>query len=144
MVRSRAVAQGYIMGGPPGPSPLRDGVYRTGDLGVFEEGFLSLRGRRDRLINVGGLKVSPDEVVATLESHPAVWEAAVTGVRDAAGEEVVYAVVALRAAATERDLLTFCRARLAEHKVPRRIDVGRELPRGPTGKVRIRREDSAN
>jgi acyl-CoA synthetase (AMP-forming)/AMP-acid ligase II len=144
VVRSDAVARRYVMGSPPAsaPSPLGDGVFRTGDLGYLDsEGFLTLVGRRESMINVGGLKVSPAEVSATLERHPAVLEAAVLGVPDGRDEEVVYAVVALARPVGEDELLAFCRGALAEHKVPRRIDVRDALPRTAAGKVRLGAED---
>jgi long-chain acyl-CoA synthetase len=143
VVTSAAVARGYVIGAPT-ISPFRDGGFWMGDLGRLDEaGFLTISGRRDSIINVGGLKVSPAEVVAVLERHPAVREAAVVGVPDGSGEEVVCAAVVLAAPADEAGLLAFCRASLAEHKVPRRIQVRDELPHTAGGKVRLRPEDVA-
>ncbi len=105
------------------------------------EGFLTLIGRRDAMINVGGLKVSPAEVTAILERHSAVREAAVLGIPDGRGEEVVYAAVALSRSVGEDELLAFCRGALAEYKVPRRIEIRDTLPRTATGKVRLGVED---
>jgi acyl-coenzyme A synthetase/AMP-(fatty) acid ligase len=131
-----------VLGAPPGRSPFRAGSFWTSDLGrMDEDGFLTVLGRRDALINVGGLKVSPAEVAATLEAHPAVREAGVIGVPDSQGDEVPYAVVALSGAADESDLIAHCRATLAEYKVPRRIEIRDELPRTASGKVRLTRED---
>jgi long-chain acyl-CoA synthetase len=142
VVESRAVARRYVLGAPEGAPPLRDGVFRTGDIGSMDrDGFLTLVGRRDAMINVGGLKVAPAEVSATLEQHPSVREAAVLGFPDGRDEEVVYAVVALSAPAREEELLHFCREALAEHKVPRRIEIREALPRTATGKVRLGVED---
>lgn len=142
VVRSAAIAEGYVMGAPPGPSPFSGGAYRTGDLGTTDaQGFLYLSGRKDRIINVGGFKVSPEEVRQVLERFPAVREAVVLGVKDSSGEEVVYAVVTLRRAASEEEMLRYCQERLAEYKVPRRIEIRDELPRGPSGKVVLRPDD---
>jgi long-chain acyl-CoA synthetase len=142
VVTSNAVASRYVLGAPPDSSPLGAGVFRTGDLGRLDsEGFLTLLGRKDALINVGGLKVSPAEVTAALQQHPAVREAAVLGVPDGRGEQVVYAAVALSRPADEAELLTFCRSTLADYKVPRRIEIREALPRTPSGKVRLRLED---
>jgi long-chain acyl-CoA synthetase len=142
VVTSNAVASRYVLGAPPDSTPLGGGVFRTGDLGRLDaEGFLTLLGRKDALINVGGLKVSPAEVAAALQRHPAVREAAVLGVPDGRGEEVVYAAVALSRPADEAELLTFCRSTLADYKVPRRIEIREALPRTPSGKVRLRLED---
>jgi long-chain acyl-CoA synthetase len=142
VVESGAVAGGYVLGAPPGPSPFREGSFWTGDVGRMDaDGFLTVLGRRDALINVGGLKVSPAEVTATLEAHPAVREAAVIGVPDGQGDEVPYAVVALSRSTDEAELLSFCRAALAAYKVPRRIEIRDELPKSATGKVRLTAED---
>jgi acyl-CoA synthetase (AMP-forming)/AMP-acid ligase II len=142
VVESNAVAQRYVLGAPSGQSPLHDGAFRTGDLGRMDsDGFLTLVGRRDAMINVGGLKVSPAEVSATLERHLAVREAAVLGLPDGRSEEVVYAVVALSEPVAEDELIEFCREALAEHKVPRRIEIRDELPRTATGKVRLAVDD---
>jgi len=139
VIASQAVAQRYLMGQPRGRSPIQNGVYLTGDIGrIDKDGFLYVTGRIDKLINVGGLKVSPDEVVRVLESCPAVSEAAVTGIRDDNDEEIVFAAVTLSSSANENDILNYCRSRLAEYKVPRRIDIRRELPRTATGKIRLR------
>jgi long-chain acyl-CoA synthetase len=138
VVRSAAVSRGYVTGAPARPC-LGDGAYFTGDLGRLDEaGFLTVEGRLDRLINVGGLKVSPDEVAHALERHPAVREAAVMGVEAGGGEQGVYAAVTLKGAADETALLAFLRGRLADYKVPRRIDILPELPRTASGKVRLR------
>jgi acyl-CoA synthetase (AMP-forming)/AMP-acid ligase II len=138
VVRGAAVSRGYVTGAPE-RACLRDGAYFTGDLGRLDDaGFLTVEGRLDRLINVGGLKVSPDEVAQALERHPAVREAAVMGVEAGGGEQGVYAAVTLKGAADETALLAFLRGRLADYKVPRRIDILPELPRTASGKVRLR------
>lgn len=142
VVESAALADGYVLGAPLGPSPFRAGSFWTGDLGTMDaDGFLTVLGRRDALINVGGLKVSPAEVAATLERHPAVREAAVIGLPDGQGDELPYAVVALSASADESELLAFCSGTLAEYKIPRRIEIRDALPRTAAGKVRLTAED---
>lgn len=109
---------------------------RTGDLGRLDpDGFLHLVDRKKDLIISGGLNISSLEVAHALVEHPAVVEAAALGVpHPVLGQEVVAAVV-LRAPASERDLQKTVRARLAEHKVPRRVEVVDSLPRNASGKV---------
>ena len=125
--------------GPGGLSPLEDGTFRTGDIGRLDaDGFLTLVGRRDAMINVGGLKVSPVEVAATLERHPAVTEAAVLGFPDGRDEEVVYFVVSLTSASRARRV----RPRRARGtQGARRIEIRDELPRTASGKVRLGVDD---
>lgn len=142
VVKSGAVASGYVMGHPKSPSPFRDDHFWTGDLGCVDEaGFLYLHGRKDQIINVGGLKVSPQEVIRVLESFPAVREAAVLGVRGGMSEETVYAAVTLRRPATEKEILAFCSTRLADYKIPRRLEIREALPHSPSGKIKLSYED---
>jgi acyl-CoA synthetase (AMP-forming)/AMP-acid ligase II len=128
-IRSHAVSRGYVTDEPAAREPFvpgEDGAveYLTGDLGVIDdEGFLFLHGRLDRMINVGGLKVYPREVVQVLERCPGVSGARVFSGRDQGGEEFVHAVVALSQPTQEQDILVFCRRNLADYKVPRVIDI---------------------
>lgn len=142
VISSRAVARTYLMGKPADRNPLSNGMFMTGELGFLDHaGFLYLKGRLDKLINVGGLKVSPQEIVEVLESFPAVREAAVVGVSDRLGNESVYALVTVKEEVLENEILEFCRAQLAEYKVPRRIEIRHRLPKGPSGKIRVTGED---
>lgn len=142
VVRSGALASGYITGAPSNRNPFQGKWYRTGDRGVMDtEGFLFLNGRLDDLINVGGLKVSPHEVVRVLESLPPVKEAAVIGVADDDAGQVVYAAVTLKSPATESELIRACNGKLADFKIPRRIEIMSELPRGASGKVKLQQKD---
>ena len=142
VVRGPAVASGYVLGGPEGLSPLADGSFRTGDLAEIDAGgFIRIHGRLDAVINVGGMKVSPQEVSEALERHPAVRQAAVVGVPDGRGDEFVTAAVVLARPVPDDELIAHCSGELAEYKVPRRIVVLDDLPVGPTGKVRLRAQD---
>jgi long-chain acyl-CoA synthetase len=114
-----------------------DGWFRTGDMGKLDaDGYLSITGRIKELIIRGGEKVVPREVEEVLGQFPGVQEAAVIGEPDGdRGEAVVAFVVPGDEPPTAEALRDFCRARLAEFKVPRRITIARDLPRGPTGKL---------
>jgi len=115
-----------------------DGWYRTGDLGrLDDDGYLTVADRRLDLIVSGGENVYPAEVEAVLMSHPAIADAGVAGRPDATWGAVPVAAVVLRAgaAATDEEILTHCRQRLAGFKVPSRIVVLAELPRVGAGKL---------
>src|SRR3989442_11394269 len=94
-------------------SPLvRDGWLPTRDVGwVDDEGYLYIAGRKDDMIIRGGENIAPAEVEATLQSHPAVEEAAVIGVPDVEWGQRVAAFVVLRpgAHASAEDVIGFCR-----------------------------------
>ncbi len=115
-----------------------DGWYLTGDMGRLDaEGYITITGRKKEMIIVGGENVYPREIEAALEGHPAVAEAAAIGQHDASRGEVVVAFVTLKDGMIcgEIELRDFCRERIAGYKVPRRVVVADDLPRGPTGKI---------
>ncbi len=115
-----------------------DGWLRTGDLvrpGPF--GSVTFTGRAKHVIKRGGYSVYAVEVERTLESHPAVAEAAVVGLPDPRLGEVPAAAVRLRpnTHVTPDELLAFAAAELADYKVPVELVVVDELPRTATQKV---------
>jgi O-succinylbenzoic acid--CoA ligase len=115
------------------------GLLRTGDLGSLDaDGRLTVTGRSSERIVSGGENVSPTEVEAALESHPAVAEAAVFGRPHAEWGEAVSALVVLAPGARVHvaDLRRHARARLAGFKVPKEIAFAERLPRTPAGKLR--------
>jgi long-chain acyl-CoA synthetase len=114
-----------------------DGWFRTGDMGkVDADDYLSITGRIKELIIRGGEKIMPREVEEVLGRCPGVQEAAVIGEADGdRGEAVVAFVVPADPAPTPEAVRDFCKAHLAEFKVPRRVVIARDLPRGPTGKL---------
>ncbi len=112
--------------------------FRTGDQGAFDdEGYLSLTGRLKEIINRGGEKVSPLEVDAVLMDHPAVVQVVTFAIpHPKLGEEVGAAVVLREGMeATERDIRDFAATRLADFKVPRKVVILDEIPKGATGKL---------
>ncbi len=113
-----------------------DGWVRTGDLGhLDDEGHLHLDDRVKDLIISGGANISSVEVEDVLCEHPSVVEAAAFGAEHPVlGEEVAAAVV-VDGLADPRELRDFVRARLASHKVPRRLVLVDTLPRNASGKV---------
>jgi HIP---CoA ligase len=114
-----------------------DGWLHTGDVGRLDDhGNLTITDRLKDMYICGGFNVYPAEVEQVLTRHPGVAEAAVIGVPDERLGEVGKAFVVLRPAArpTQDDLIEFCRAALANYKVPRQIDFRTDLPRNPAGK----------
>jgi acyl-CoA synthetase (AMP-forming)/AMP-acid ligase II len=138
-VRGPNVTGGYENNPQVNASSFVNGWFRTGDLGVLDAGgYLRLLGRIKEQINRGGEKISPREVDEVLEAHPAVAEAVTFGVPHPTWGEEVAAVVVLSGPATEKELLAFCRTRLADFKVPKRLHMVESIPKGPTGKVQRR------
>src|SRR5439155_8248067 len=99
-----SIEDGEICVRSPTVAPQAGSVLRTGDLGVLDaDGRLTVTGRRSDTIVTGGENVSPTEVEAVLEAHPAVAEALVEGRPDAQWGESVAARVVLRAGAGAAD-----------------------------------------
>ncbi|HEX8692896.1 MAG TPA: acyl-CoA synthetase [Longimicrobium sp.] len=114
------------------------GWFRTGDVGVVEDGYYRLLGRSSvDIIKTGGYKVSALEIEEVLRAHPAVAECAVVGVEDADWGERVSAAVELKdgAALTLDELQAWARERLAPYKLPRALRAVAALPRNAMGKV---------
>ena len=107
-----------------------------------EHGYIHLVDRKSNMIISGGENIYPSEVETVLAAHPAVQDVAVIGVPDAKWGEAVQAVVVPRAGQqpSERELLDWCRERIAGYKRPRSVlfVAEREMPRTATGKIQHR------
>jgi benzoate-CoA ligase len=114
---------------------------RSGDKYVEDEaGYLVYCGRRDDMMKVSGMYVSPFEVEGALQSHPDVLEAAVVGWPDDDKLIKPKAFVVLKSSqhggdALARTLQDHCRKQLAPYKYPRWIEFRVELPKTATGKI---------
>jgi NitT/TauT family transport system permease protein len=91
----------------------------------------------DDLVITGGLNVYPSEVETVLLNHPKVQEAAVGGIPDSRRGQILRANVVLKhgETATHREILRFCKERLASFKMPRQLEFKDSLPKSRTGKV---------
>lgn len=115
-----------------------DGFFRTGDLATQRsDGRYRIVGRLKEMFKSGGYNVYPREIETVLEAHPAVGIAAVVPLPDPLWQEVGVAfVIAKPGRAVEGDaLISWCRDRLANYKVPKRCEVVSELPLLPIGKI---------
>ena len=137
-IKGPTVIDGYENNPDANAAAFTDGWFRTGDEGYLDgDGYLFLTGRLKEQINRGGEKVSPLEVDESLLRHRSVAQAVTFAMpHPKLGEEVAAAVVAADGAdVDERELRRFVSRTLAAFKVPRRILVLDELPKGPTGKL---------
>jgi long-chain acyl-CoA synthetase len=142
-VRGGNVMAGYWNKPEQTAAVLRDGWYRTGDVGrLDDQGYLFLLDRSKDMMISGGENVYCTEVEEAIYTHPAVLEATVFGIPSDEWGEAVHAVVVVRegAAVTEAELIAHCRGRIAGYKVPRSVEFSREpLPKSGPGKV-LKRE----
>jgi len=141
-LRGPKVFSGYWRDDDATARVLKDGWFRTGDIGrLDEDGYLYIEDRKKDMIVSGGENIASPEVERVLYEHPDVIEAAVIGIAHERWGEVPMAYVVLRdGSTTDAEALTvFCRERLARFKAPAAIQFLRELPRTASGKV-LKRE----
>jgi long-chain acyl-CoA synthetase len=117
---------------------LRDGWLLTGDMAEMDdEGYFYLVGRKRDGIKAGGLQVVPRAVEAILTRHPKVAKAAVAGIPELRGGELIKAYIVLNEGetATVDEIDDYCRRELAPHEVPQRYEFRAFLPQTPPGKA---------
>ncbi|MDE2614840.1 MAG: amino acid adenylation domain-containing protein, partial [Burkholderiales bacterium] len=122
----------------PFPEVAAGPMYRTGDLARWlEDGSIEFLGRIDQQVKVRGFRIEPGEIEGVLNTHPAVQDAAVVAVADAAGNRrlVGHYVAREGMATTPAELRQFLKGKLAEHMVPSLLLPLRALPLTPLGKV---------
>ena len=139
LVKGYNVMAGYLDEPEQTAEAVVDGWLHTGDIGVMNErGYIRITDRLKDMFIVGGFNAYPAEIEHTLLEHGAVAEAAVIGIPDARLGEVGMAfLVAARDATppTEAELIAWCRERMANFKVPRRVMFLEALPRNASTKV---------
>jgi long-chain acyl-CoA synthetase len=127
---------------PDKTASVHDGnLFTLGDMGYMDDdGYVFLTGRTAELIISGGVNIYPAEIDAVILEHPAVGDVACVGIPNDEWGEEVKAVVEVREGYVAddelaRDLIAFCRDRLAHFKCPHTIDFVDDLPRFETGKI---------
>ena len=141
VIRGANVFQGYENNPAANSESFTNGWFRTGDQGYLDSaGYLFITGRLKDIINRGGEKISPQEVDEVLLRHPAIEQAVSFPVpHPTLGEDIVAAVVLQKnATATEREIRDLLAAHIAGFKVPRRVLIVEQIPKGPTGKLQRR------
>ncbi|HEX9887510.1 MAG TPA: AMP-binding protein, partial [Longimicrobiales bacterium] len=139
VIRGDSVTAGYHGNPEANARAFTDGWFRTGDEGYLDEdGYLFLSGRLKEIINRGGEKVAPRQVDDVLLEHPDVLQAVTFAVPHGTLGEDVLAAVMLRegSGTTERDLRHHAFSKLAASRVPSRIVLVDDIPKGPSGKLK--------
>lgn len=141
VIRGYNVMQGYFEDEEATATAIdSDGWLHTGDIGVMDErGYIRITDRIKDMFIMGGFNCYPAEIENALVEHEAVVQAAVIGVPDERMGEVgmAYLVCAGGRAAglDEASVVEWCRARMANYKVPRYVEFVDELPMNASGKV---------
>lgn len=117
---------------------LRDGWLYTGDLASMDdEGYFYIVGRKKEMIIVGGFNIYPQEIEEVLYEHPCIQEAAVIGIPNPTGDEIVKAFIVAKDGEEidVEEIRNYCYSQLTRYKVPKEIEIIEALPRNTVGKI---------
>ncbi len=139
MFQSNTVMRGYLKNPDATADAFRGGWYHTGDLAVqHADGYIEVKDRSKDIIISGGENISSLEVEETLYKHPGVMECAVVAMPSEKWGETPVAFVTPTAEAAgaldEKELIDFCKQRMARFKAPTKVVFG-PLPKTSTGKI---------
>jgi long-chain acyl-CoA synthetase len=142
VLRGDNILKGYYRNPEATATAFRNGWFHTGDIGYRDaEGFFYIVDRKSDMIIRGGENIYPREIDEVLYQHPTIAAAATIGVPDELYGEEVAAFVVLKDGreVTEKEIINYCRAHLADYKCPKSVCIVSEIPKGPTGKL-LKRE----
>ncbi|MEP4076749.1 class I adenylate-forming enzyme family protein [Haloferula sp.] len=138
LIRGRGLLDAYLV--PWDPTPLSDGWFASGDLVIQDsDGSLTLVGRKKSVINVAGMKVFPEEIEATLNTHPEVKRSRVLGrEHPQMGQIPVAEIIPANPSSPPKpvSLQKHCRNHLSAYKAPLRFTFVDTLPLTASGKIR--------
>ena len=138
LIKGPSIMQGYWNNPEETANQIKDGWLSTGDIGQMdEEGYLYIVDRKKDMIIAGGFNIYPREVDEVLYQHPKIAEAVSAGVPDAYRGETVKAFIVLKPGetATDKEIIDFCKTKLAPYKVPKLIEFRASLPQSAVGKI---------
>ncbi|WP_024518428.1 fatty acid--CoA ligase family protein [Bradyrhizobium sp. Tv2a-2] len=140
-IRSGRTAHAYV-GGDAAPLADSEGFVDTGDMVELRADRYYFVGRRGGIINIGGLKVHPEEIEAAINRHASVRmsrarsrKSPITGAIVVADVVLADGTEASRVDAIRKEILDQCKASLAAHKVPAVIRFVEQLDVTPAGKL---------
>jgi long-chain acyl-CoA synthetase len=138
VVRGPQVMQGYWKMPEETKYALRNGWLYTGDIATMDaEGYFFIVDRKKDMIIAGGYNIYPREIDEVLYEHPKVLDAVAVGIPDPYRGETVKAFIVAKPGQniTEKEIIEFCKTRLAIYKVPKSIEFRDSLPKTIVGKV---------
>ena len=137
-IKGSNVTNGYENNPEANKQSFVNDWFRTGDEGFFDEdGYLKISGRLKEIINKGGEKISPLEVDNILMDFPAIDQALCFGYKDKMlGEDIAVAIkLKENKSCTEDDIKSYANEKLAKFKIPKKIFIVEDIPKGATGKL---------
>ena len=117
---------------------LKDGWLYTGDIATMDEdGYFYLVDRKHDVIISNGYYVYPREIEEVFYEYNKILEVCAIGIRHPSRGEapIIFVVLKDGETANESDILNFCKGKLAEYKIPIRVEFRKELPKSNSGKV---------
>ena len=135
---SDSIVKGYWNKPDASNEAWKNGWFHTGDICMLdEEGHYYFIDRKKDIIITGGANIYPREVEDILYTNPKVSMAAVVGIPDKVKQELAKAYIVLKKGetATEREIIDYCREKIAKFKIPRMVEFVDSLPLGAIGKI---------
>ena len=138
IIKSPLIMQGYWRNPEETAGQLRNGWLYTGDIAVRDEDdYFFIVDRKKDMIIAGGYNIYPREIDEVLYQHPKIQDAVAAGIPDEYRGETIKAFVVLKQGenATEEDIISFCREKLAAYKAPKIVEFRDSLPKSAVGKI---------
>ena len=137
-IKGDNVTNGYENNPEANKQSFVNNWFRTGDEGFFDkDGYLKISGRLKEIINKGGEKISPLEVDNILMDFPPIDQALCFGYKDKMlGEDIAVAIkLKENKSCTEDDIKSYANEKIAKFKIPKKIFIVEDIPKGATGKL---------
>ena len=136
-IKGPQVMKGYWKREDETKKCMHGDYFLTGDIGTMDEdGFFKIVDRKKEMILVSGFNVYPNDVEKAISENPKVLEVGVRGEKKEDGTEFVRAFIVRKdPSLTEEEVISFCREKLTNYKVPKSISFRDELPKSNVGKI---------
>ncbi len=141
LIRGHHIFKGYYKNPEATKEAFQGGWFHSGDLGRMDrQGYFYVVDRKKDMIIRGGYNIYPREIEEVMMRHPRISLVAVVGEKDEKyGEEVVaYVVLKEGKRVSEKEIMEWCKSRIASYKYPRKIIIVESLPKTATGKIKKR------
>lgn len=134
-IRGELALTGYLGDADASRRAFRNGYFYPGDLGSLSaDGLLTISGRESAVLNLGGDKVNPERIEQVLTSFPAISHAAVFGVVNSMGIEILHAAL-VASSLDEGALRRYCAQHLDPKFIPQQFQLVAEIPINQMGKI---------